>query len=185
MKEFPDKYFDLAIVDPPYGDALQNRGGVEPVRAKVRKVPEDICNEKMSDKRTARGVIRTGGRWAAKYAKKLSRGTLPLEKSILTNFSASHGTRLSGGGITSRCRRHAVLWFGVRQISRKSFQWPCASTRGRRLTIMRKCFLFLLQGKRDDFIRHRNQCSYTSGYLRNTQNPGTRYLTLTREARQV
>lgn len=24
MKEFPDKYFDLAIVDPPYGDA---RGG--------------------------------------------------------------------------------------------------------------------------------------------------------------
>lgn len=27
MKQFPDKYFDLAIVDPPYGDALQNRGG--------------------------------------------------------------------------------------------------------------------------------------------------------------
>lgn len=27
MKEFPDKYFDLAIVDPPYGDASQNRGG--------------------------------------------------------------------------------------------------------------------------------------------------------------
>lgn len=27
MKEFPDKYFDLAIVDPPYGDASENRGG--------------------------------------------------------------------------------------------------------------------------------------------------------------
>lgn len=29
MKEFPDKYFDLAIVDPPYGDAKlsENSGG--------------------------------------------------------------------------------------------------------------------------------------------------------------
>ena len=24
MKEYPDKYFDLAIVDPPYGDGSQN-----------------------------------------------------------------------------------------------------------------------------------------------------------------
>lgn len=27
MKQFPDKYFDLAIVDPPYGDAIENSGG--------------------------------------------------------------------------------------------------------------------------------------------------------------
>jgi len=27
MKDFPDDYFDLAIVDPPYGDAMQNEGG--------------------------------------------------------------------------------------------------------------------------------------------------------------
>jgi len=27
MKEFPDKYFDLAIVDPPYGSKV-GRGGV-------------------------------------------------------------------------------------------------------------------------------------------------------------
>jgi len=27
MKEFPDDYFELAVVDPPYGDAMQNRGG--------------------------------------------------------------------------------------------------------------------------------------------------------------
>ena len=26
MREFPDKYFDLAIVDPPYGDV--KKGGV-------------------------------------------------------------------------------------------------------------------------------------------------------------
>ena len=27
LKEMPDKSIDLAIVDPPYGDALQNGGG--------------------------------------------------------------------------------------------------------------------------------------------------------------
>ena len=27
LKEFPDKFFDLAIVDPPYGDGGQNIGG--------------------------------------------------------------------------------------------------------------------------------------------------------------
>lgn len=27
MKQFPDNYFDLAIVDPPYGDASENMGG--------------------------------------------------------------------------------------------------------------------------------------------------------------
>ena len=27
MKDFPDNFFELAIVDPPYGDASENRGG--------------------------------------------------------------------------------------------------------------------------------------------------------------
>lgn len=27
LKEYPDKYFDLAIVDPPYGDGLGKNGG--------------------------------------------------------------------------------------------------------------------------------------------------------------
>lgn len=25
MKEYPDKYFDLAVVDPPYGDGIAER----------------------------------------------------------------------------------------------------------------------------------------------------------------
>ena len=53
MKQFPDKFFDLAIVDPPYGDAGggwkqgQRFGGlfskyktVEQVRPTVRQVQE-------------------------------------------------------------------------------------------------------------------------------------------------
>ena len=110
MKEFPDDYFELAVVDPPYGDAMQNRG-VEQVRAKVRKVQESTTNERTSDSRTERGVSRTGGGWATRYdkTKKLLRGTLPPEKSILMNFSASHGTKLSGGGITSNFRRQGAF----------------------------------------------------------------------------
>ena len=29
MKQFPDKYFDLAIVDPPYGIKVKNNMGAE------------------------------------------------------------------------------------------------------------------------------------------------------------
>lgn len=48
MKQMPDKCFDLAIVDPPYGDALddEERGGKS-------------------------AVGRTGGTWASKYGKKI------------------------------------------------------------------------------------------------------------------
>lgn len=48
MKEFPDKYFDLAIVDPPYGDG--NGGG------------GTTGSEK--DSTDIKQVSRTGGAWA-------------------------------------------------------------------------------------------------------------------------
>lgn len=57
MKEFPDKYFDLAIVDPPYGggskdyDATQQRFG--------GWFDKYLDNEVKAD--------RTGGTWAKKY----------------------------------------------------------------------------------------------------------------------
>ena len=53
MKQFPDKFFDLAIVDPPYDDA---GGG-----AKLSATASGTA---------ANGVARTGGKWAAKYGKK-------------------------------------------------------------------------------------------------------------------
>lgn len=56
MREYPDKYFDLAVVDPPYG------GGGVILRDKNRQGSADAS---MPIK-----VTRTGGKWAAKYAKK-------------------------------------------------------------------------------------------------------------------
>lgn len=110
MKQFPDKYFDLAIVDPPYGDGKlsDNSGGhgidsenastaISIVRRGVARQtevsPRCISNERTAENRTEHGVTRTGGTWATKYSKKLLRGTLLPEKNISTNFSASHGIR--------------------------------------------------------------------------------------------
>lgn len=35
MKQFRDKFFDLAIVDPPYGDGGKNIGGGGTIRATI------------------------------------------------------------------------------------------------------------------------------------------------------
>ena len=75
MKEFTDGFFDLAIVDPPYGDGNQKIGGGGTLRAAVRQVQTSITNTRMSKSQTGHGVMRTGGTWATKYAKKLLRGT--------------------------------------------------------------------------------------------------------------
>lgn len=67
MKEFPDKYFDLAIVDPPYGD-----GGVN------GQAPNDSGNDLTGIGTISRGVARQaevlqwhhfGGKqnWSDKY----------------------------------------------------------------------------------------------------------------------
>lgn len=96
MKTLPDKAFDLAVVDPPYGDALADESGggvLEPLRRTLRPLQDgqttctavaarererdaaDTDRERMCDSRTERGVTRVGGTWATKYAKKLLRGT--------------------------------------------------------------------------------------------------------------
>ena len=79
MKQMPDNAFDLAVVDPPYGDA---RGGVanrfgqrfdrykysEGGVARKDEVPRRDTTPSGSGK--AHAITRTGGTWAAKYAKK-------------------------------------------------------------------------------------------------------------------
>ena len=92
MKQFPDNYFELAIVDPPYGDA---GGG-----SAVKKDSENDSNGTVS---------RTGGTWAAKFGKKSQRGTLRRKRNISRSFSASHGIRSYGGGTTSNYLRRGAF----------------------------------------------------------------------------
>ena len=55
MKEYPDGYFDLAVVDPPYGGGGISRQERNEVRWPVREIH----------------LSRTGGGWAAKFGKKI------------------------------------------------------------------------------------------------------------------
>ena len=55
MRRYPDKYFDLAVVDPPYGG-----GGVT--------LMEENASE--GGLTATKKIARTGGKWAAKFGKK-------------------------------------------------------------------------------------------------------------------
>lgn len=59
MKEYPDQYFDLAVVDPPYGDGNVER---EPKYNRFGSAGSRFEKYKHN---------RTGGTWAAKYGKKI------------------------------------------------------------------------------------------------------------------
>ena len=115
MKEFPDGFFDLAIVDPPYGDGSQSvqverererepitdlaedststripRGGV----ARQAEIPPRYTVKgRIAENRTEHGVTRIGGTWARKYTKKSLRGMSRRNKNISTSCFASHEIR--------------------------------------------------------------------------------------------
>lgn len=60
MKEYPDKYFDLAVVDPPYGDGCSQTVTVEREREPKER---GTGRERTSDSQTARGDMPSGVRW--------------------------------------------------------------------------------------------------------------------------
>lgn len=63
MKMFPDKFFDLAIVDPPYGNAANaNKSGLVGGQLTGTARPEDLEDGSHVT------ICRTGGTWAAKYS---------------------------------------------------------------------------------------------------------------------
>ena len=123
MKEFPDKFFDLAVVDPPYGDGRSQSVNVEREResrisgtasekdltdtntapksyvnrggvARETEIPPRYTSSgRTAGSQTEHGVMRTGGTWATKYTKKLFRGMLRRDRIILRSCSASHAIR--------------------------------------------------------------------------------------------
>ena len=110
MKEFPDNYFDLAIVDPPYGDAVGEFKGTDGTRfgGRFDKYTDGGGIANTADV-TESGVQRTGGTWAAKFGKKSWRGTFPQNRNTLTNCFVFHASKLYGGGIIFHYRQHGVF----------------------------------------------------------------------------
>lgn len=81
MKQFPDKYFDLALVDPPYGSGLADNGGCKGRFTKYHQDRSQIVNverergsitdsEAPAPGLSGTSVSRTSGRTDRKYGKK-------------------------------------------------------------------------------------------------------------------
>ena len=73
LKEYPDGYFDLAVVDPPYGDG--NSGGYCRFTpggwfSRYRQAVK-AEEEKDAPKESGPDVDRRGGTWAARYGRKI------------------------------------------------------------------------------------------------------------------
>ena len=144
MKQFPDGFFDLAVVDPPYGDGGENIGGgrrfgtlfdrykVEPVRPALRPVQdrEFLGGGYHGKDKYHMGLSEQGEHGPKSTAKKSLRGTSRRGKSISTSSSASHASRSYGAGITSTCRRPGAFWSGKSSRFPRISAWRCANMPG-------------------------------------------------------
>jgi len=98
MKEFPDKYFDLAIVDPPYGDGggqwkRQDKSRFGGVFDRYRPSALKSAQEREREK-----VTRTGGTWASKFGKKIiAWDTAPKQEYFKELFRISRNQIIWGG----------------------------------------------------------------------------------------
>jgi DNA modification methylase len=107
MKRFPDNFFDLAIVDPPYGDGNSKIGGG--CDSEDGSIDTKRWNRFGQRFDKYKSVDRTGGSWSKKYGKKLLRGMLPRNKPILMSCSASHAIKSYGAVTISHSRRQGAF----------------------------------------------------------------------------
>lgn len=118
MRTLPDKAFDLAVVDPPYGDgnggSAKRFGGMfgavygENTRAHVADAHErETAHRSITD--SVEDLTSTKVAQIKRAAKKSWRGMLPQRSSIFKSFSASHAIRSFGAETIFLCRRRAVF----------------------------------------------------------------------------
>lgn len=91
LKQFPDNYFDLAIVDPPYGDAGGNRGSIFERYKNVGGITPTDAERNYQ-------LTRTGGTWAEKYGKKIISWDIAPEREYFEQlFRVSRNQIIWGG----------------------------------------------------------------------------------------
>ena len=179
MRQFPDGFFDLAIVDPPYGDGNAKIGGVRFggwFDRYKRGTDSDSGSTGTSMESIPRrnnllkiyGGVQSsepGTHGAKNTAKKLLRGTWPRNNPILTSCFASHAIRSFGAGTISNCRRQGAFWCGKNLQSPKVFQWRWQSTLGQVLPGMPRCLKQSRKGSRKNgFTRHKSPSAFTNGF---------------------
>ena len=108
MKEFPDKYFDLAIVDPPYGININ-------------------CS-----------IGRRKGDKKSEYPKAYWDNEIPNEKYFEELFRVSKKQIIWGGAITFIFHQQNALLFGENRKFQKMLVFQCVNMRGLILTELQK-----------------------------------------------
>ena len=88
MKHFPDKFFDLAIVDPPYGDGGQKIGGAT-VRRMVRPVQGGTDSGRGSTDTSIRSSRIPRGGWHGKDKYHLGKSPEPEEPGLRSTAKKS------------------------------------------------------------------------------------------------
>ena len=97
MKQFPDNYFDLAIVDPPYGDGGAHGSDKTRAGSAERSTVIDHLHSSQR-KREREKVARTGGTWASKFGKKIiSWDVAPKQEYFDELFRISRNQIIWGG----------------------------------------------------------------------------------------
>lgn len=143
LPTFPDKFFDLAIVDPPYGGGAENINEPENISGGVL-TGADRAEDSAESLTAIISAKRTGGRWAKKYQRErrgrriYETGISRRRRNISKSLHAFRKIRSFGAETISIYRRRvALLYGGKRTFRRKVSAWHLWSTRGRRFHKMR------------------------------------------------
>ena len=106
MKEFPDKYFDLAIVDPPYG------GGSDDYTPQTQRYGGWFTRYFEKEKQKELKVERRGGQWASKYGNNICEWDVaPTEEYFEELFRISKNQIIWGGNyFTLPATRCFIVW---------------------------------------------------------------------------
>lgn len=183
LRSLPDNAFDLAVVDPPYGDgnfqtpphkrAMSRDGGVvRPLQATDGTDSErgSTVTREPSQLRALTGRFKKYSRQIPPpnvliINQKVYGGTLRQAKSILMNCSESAKIRLYGAAITSICHLLGVSLYGANYLSPRNSQWRCVNTLGLRSMQMQKYSSVFrkVRRKTPGFIRLKNLSSYING----------------------
>lgn len=93
MKEFPDKYFDLAIVDPPYGAGFTETGGCQGWFAKYHQNAQTVENLKKG-----------GGKYWNRFGQRFDKYKHTTNERIAEN-QTEHGDMQIGGQKTNQTKK--------------------------------------------------------------------------------
>ena len=121
MRSLPDKAFDLAVVDPPYGGGAtaQERERESCTAAEQNAMQVATAPALAGDSKPIISAARTGGTWARKYqrerpGRRISVIGISLRRpNTSPSWPASAKIRLSGAVIISPCRLPAASLYGA------------------------------------------------------------------------